>query len=113
MWHVYRDTLDRSGLEWLAYGHIGNNHLHVIVLPRDPDELETAMARYMDFARAAVEFGGTVSAEHGIGKIKAPFMGILFDGRQLAQMRAVKQALDPDGLLGPGNIFAEGSTGPP
>jgi D-lactate dehydrogenase (cytochrome) len=108
MWQVYCSTLERSGLEWLAYGHIGNNHLHVNVLPRDQHELATAMGLYMDFARTAVGFGGTVSAEHGIGKIKTPFMGVMFDDRQLDQMRAVKAALDPDGLLGPGNIFAAG-----
>lgn len=108
MWQVYHSTLERSGLEWLAYGHIGNNHLHVNVLPRDQHELTMAMGHYMDFARTAVGFGGTVSAEHGIGKIKAKFMGVMFDDRQLAQMRAVKTALDPDAMLGPGNIFAAG-----
>jgi len=106
MWQVYRSTLERSGLEWLAYGHIGNNHLHVNVLPRDQQELTTAMGYYMDFARKAVGFGGTVSAEHGIGKIKTKFMGVMFDDRQLSQMRSVKAVLDPDALLGPGNIFA-------
>ena len=64
------------------------------------------MGLYMDFARTAVGFGGTVSAEHGIGKIKTKFMGVMFDDRQLAQMQAVKAALDPDALLGFGNIFA-------
>ncbi|PIE68141.1 MAG: FAD-binding oxidoreductase [Deltaproteobacteria bacterium] len=108
MWQIYRSTLDSAGFEWLAYGHIGNNHLHVNVLPRDQKELAEAMGFYMDFAHKAVEFGGTVSAEHGIGKIKTKFMGVMFDEAMLAQMRAVKTALDPGGLLGPGNIFGAG-----
>lgn len=106
MWRVYHSTLENSGLEWLAYGHIGNNHLHVNVLPRNPRELAQALGLYMDFARTAVGFGGTISAEHGIGKIKTKFMNVMFDNQQLAQMKAVKAALDPEALLGPGNIFA-------
>lgn len=112
MWQIYRSTLERSGFEWLAYGHIGNNHLHVNVLPKDPQELATAMAHYLEFANRAVGFGGTVSAEHGIGKIKKKFLPIMFDDRQLAQMRAVKAALDPHGLLGPGNLFAVAESTP-
>ena len=106
MWQVYRSTLDSSSLQWLAYGHIGNNHLHVNVLPRNMQELEKALDLYGHFARQAVGFGGTVSAEHGIGKMKTKFLSIMFDEEQLAQMRAMKKALDPGGILNPGNIFA-------
>jgi D-lactate dehydrogenase (cytochrome) len=106
MWQVYRSTLDSSSLQWLAYGHIGNNHVHVNVLPRDMQELEKALDLYGHFARKAVGFGGTISAEHGIGKIKTKFLPIMFDEEQLSQMRAMKKALDPGEILSPGNIFA-------
>jgi D-lactate dehydrogenase (cytochrome) len=106
MWQEYQSTLDSSSLQWLAYGHIGNNHLHVNVLPRDMQELEKALGLYGHFARQAVGFGGAVSAEHGIGKIKNKFLRIMFDHEQIAQMRAMKKALDPQGLLSPGNIFS-------
>jgi D-lactate dehydrogenase (cytochrome) len=106
MWQVYRSTLDSSSLQWLAYGHIGNNHVHVNVLPRDMQELEKALDLYGLFARKAVGFGGAVSAEHGIGKIKTKFLRIMYNEDQLSQMRAMKKALDPGGILSPGNIFS-------
>lgn len=105
MWKVYKDTLDQAGLQWLAFGHVGNNHLHVNVIPRDMEDMERGLELYARFAAQAVAFGGTVSAEHGIGKIKAKFLGEMFNEPQIAQMKAVKQALDPRGLLNPGNVF--------
>jgi len=105
IWHVYRNAMVSAGLEWLAYGHVGNNHLHVNVLPRDMAEFHTAQKIYSAFAETAVQFGGTVSAEHGIGKTKAKYIKAMFTEDQIAQMRAVKDALDPLGILNPGNIF--------
>ncbi len=74
MWAVYRGGLAGAGLEWAAFGHIGNNHVHINILPRDMADLEKALGLYQVFAEKAVEFGGTVSAEHGIGKLKAKFL---------------------------------------
>jgi D-lactate dehydrogenase (cytochrome) len=107
LWQVYRQGLDDAGLQWVAFGHIGNNHVHVNVLPRNMQELEKGLELYTVFARKAVEFGGAVSAEHGIGKIKAKFLKAMFTPEQIAQMRRIKEALDPQGLFNPGNIFAD------
>ena len=57
------------------------------------------------FARKAKELGGTVTAEHGIGKIKVEQLQIMLGPEAVAQMVAVKKALDPAGILGVGNIF--------
>ncbi|MPN13100.1 hypothetical protein SDC9_160420 [bioreactor metagenome] len=62
---------------------------------------------YARFARRAVEFGGSVSAEHGIGKLKRKFFALMFTEAQIEQMRAVKRALDPLWLLNPGDLFEE------
>jgi D-lactate dehydrogenase (cytochrome) len=105
MWEVYNKALKSAGLEWLAYGHIGNNHVHLNVLPRNMDEFKKAQEIYVEFAKKAVEFGGTVSAEHGIGKTKSKFLRAMFNEAQIAQMRAAKKALDPNEMLNPGNIF--------
>jgi FAD/FMN-containing dehydrogenase len=59
------------------------------------------------FAEKAVAFGGSVSAEHGIGKLKAKFLKTMFSLAHIEEMRAVKRALDPNFLLNPGNIFEE------
>jgi FAD/FMN-containing dehydrogenase len=68
-------------------------------------ELEKGMLLYAEFAKKTVEFSGAVSAEHGIGKIKSHFLPLMFNPAQIQQMRNVKQALDPKGLLNPNNIF--------
>ena len=54
----------------VLFGHIGDNHLHLNLLPRNPAELEEARGLYVQLAHKAVSLGGSVSAEHGIGKIK-------------------------------------------
>lgn len=107
MWSVYRGGLEGAGLEWAAFGHIGNNHVHINILPRDMADLEKALGLYQVFAQKAVEFGGTVSAEHGIGKLKAKYLKTMFRPEEIEQMRAVKRALDPTMMLNPGNIFED------
>jgi D-lactate dehydrogenase (cytochrome) len=102
MWQAYKTGCTEKGLEWYAFGHIGNNHIHVNILPRDMDELKAGKELFEQFARLAVAFGGTVSAEHGIGKLKHKFFQIMYTPRQIEQMRAVKRALDRNGILNPG-----------
>jgi D-lactate dehydrogenase (cytochrome) len=105
MWQIYKSTLDKSNLQWVAIGHIGNNHIHINILPRNGIELEKGLELYAQFAAKAIEFGGTVSAEHGIGKMKKKFLELMYRPDQIDEMRAVKLAFDPEGLLNPGNIF--------
>ena len=107
LWHLYQATCDGLGLEWVAFGHIGNNHIHVNILPRNIQEQQAGLAAYENFARQAVAWGGSVSAEHGIGKIKQKFLRLMYSEDQLAQMKRVKDALDPDGLFNPGDIFPD------
>ena len=105
MWDLYRSSCEDLQLEWCAFGHIGNNHVHVNILPRNLEELERGMQLYEIFAQRVVELGGSVSAEHGIGKIKAKFLRYMFTPEQIDQMRRVKKALDPQGLLNSNDIF--------
>lgn len=107
IWNLYKERLDAAGMEWVGFGHVGNNHFHVSSMPRDMDELKQGMAIYAEFAEKAVEYGGTVSAEHGIGKIKAKYLEIMYSAEHLKQMQALKRAFDPDMLLNPGNIFTQ------
>ncbi len=107
MWQIYKTALDQADLQWVALGHIGNNHIHINILPRNGVELEKGLELYKQFAAKALEFGGTVSAEHGIGKMKIKFLELMYSSDQIKEMRMVKQALDPQGLLSPGNIFSE------
>ena len=105
MWKLYREGCTSAGFDWLAFGHIGNNHLHVNILPRNLEDQEKGLELYATFARKAVEFGGAVSAEHGVGKIKEKFFKLMYSEDQIAQMKQIKNALDPEGILNPGDIF--------
>ena len=105
MWQLYKSHCEKLNLEWYAFGHIGNNHIHVNILPRDMDDLNNGMQLYAIFAKRAAELGGSVSAEHGIGKIKSKFLQYMFTPEQVQQMRRVKEALDPKGILNPYDIF--------
>ncbi|MHB0987239.1 MAG: FAD-binding oxidoreductase [Bellilinea sp.] len=105
MWDFYKSKCNAAHFEWVAFGHIGNNHIHVNILPRDMQELKSGLELFEDFARRAVELGGSVSAEHGIGKIKAKFLQLMYSPAQIDQMRQVKLALDPNAILNPGVLF--------
>lgn len=98
----YVRILSGNSMEYCIFGHIGNGHVHVNILPRDEEELARAWEFYTQFARTAVSFGGSVAAEHGIGRLKRKYMRIQFSERELAGMKAVKEQLDPQGILNPG-----------
>jgi FAD/FMN-containing dehydrogenase len=105
---VYREALNRefSG-QYVIFGHIGDAHLHANILPANDAEWARAKRLMTDFARRAVEMGGTVSAEHGLGKRKRDFLPIQFTAAEIEEMKQVKARLDPQGLLGRGTLFAE------
>jgi len=107
MFETYRAGLAGTGLRSVIFGHIGDSHLHLNILPRDAEELERAEEIALGFARAGVQLGGTVSAEHGIGKLKHEFLKILYGEEGLREMAAVKRALDPSGVLNRGVLFPE------
>jgi FAD/FMN-containing dehydrogenase len=89
---------------YVIFGHIGDAHVHINLFsnPADPAR---ATAVLKDLARRAVELGGTVSAEHGVGKRKAHLLELQYTPEQLDMMRAVKRRLDPAGILGRGTMF--------
>jgi D-lactate dehydrogenase (cytochrome) len=107
MLRFYKETLRGSDLRYTIFGHIGDNHVHVNILPRDDREAQKAREIYLGFIRRAVALGGTVSAEHGIGKLKRDYLRELYGEKHLREMAALKHAFDPAGILGRGNIFPE------
>jgi len=107
MLHFYQSTLQTSGLKYTIFGHIGDNHVHVNILPRDDDEGARAREIYLQFLKRAAAVGGTLSAEHGIGKLKRDYLHLFYSDEELREMAALKRAFDPAGILGRGNIFSE------
>ena len=89
---------------WI-FGHLGDGNLHVIVqVP--PQEYMTLRPKIEALVYGPLgQFGGSVSAEHGIGLEKKPYLGVCRSEGEIAVMRALKTALDPDGVLNPGKIF--------
>lgn len=104
----YQDTLAQAGLNYVIFGHIGDNHVHVNILPRDENESQKARQIYGRFIARTCIVGGTISAEHGIGKLKRHYLNVMFGERFLNEMIEVKKALDPKFLLGRGNMFDNG-----
>ena len=104
---MYHRDLEKYGFEYAIWGHIGNNHVHVNVLPRCREDMAAGKAMFTDWAKAIVAMGGTVSAEHGTGKNKAAFLPILYGESGVREMAALKRCFDPDCLLGAGNLFPE------
>ena len=102
---MYSAGLSDNGLESVVFGHIGNNHVHVNILPNCREEYDTGKSLYLKWAEQVVEWGGSVSAEHGIGKLKAPFLRLMYRDESIAQMRTVKALFDTNGILNCGNLF--------
>jgi FAD/FMN-containing dehydrogenase len=84
---------------YVIFGHIGDAHVHVNILSAEAGPL------LEEFARHAAALGGTVSAEHGLGKRKAHFLKLQYSDEDLEKMRAVKRRLDPKGILGRGTLW--------
>jgi len=107
LFRLYKETLRSSGLRYTIFGHIGDNHVHVNILPRDETEGARARELYVKFLKYAASAGGTLSAEHGVGKLKRDYLRFFYTDDQLREMAALKRALDPSSILGRGNIFSE------
>ena len=103
---MYRRTLAEEGFQYASWGHIGDNHIHVNILPRDMDEHARAKLLFRRWAAAVSAMGGAVSAEHGVGKLKAPFLTIMYGAEHIRQMRQLKRCFDPKHQLGRENLFA-------
>jgi D-lactate dehydrogenase (cytochrome) len=102
---LYHDGLDEAGLDFVMFGHIGNNHIHVNIIPRTMEEYDRGKALYLAWAGKVVAMGGTVSAEHGIGKLKTAMLLEMYGEQGIEEMRRVKRLFDPEWRLSPGNLF--------
>jgi glycolate dehydrogenase FAD-linked subunit len=96
-----------SGFLIPTFGHAGDGNLHVNVML--PDSEEATRKRGADTVRKifekAIELGGTISGEHGVGYAKAPFFELAATGPTIDLMRKIKKTLDPNGILNPGKVF--------
>ncbi len=93
----------------VAYGHVGDGNLHFNISQAEGAQLQTFMAREAVIKRAihdmVRDFGGSFSAEHGIGRLKVAELALYASHAELALMRSIKTAFDPRGIMNPGKIF--------
>lgn len=90
-----------------TFGHLGDGNLHVNIMyhKADPKECRAAEKAVLQLMKKVVALGGAISGEHGIGLAKTPFLRLQHSPAQIRAMQAVKQALDPNGIMNPGKMF--------
>jgi FAD/FMN-containing dehydrogenase len=92
----------RPSAKTILWGHLGDGNVHVNVVGTDPHDADLEDA----VLRLAAGVGGTISAEHGIGRAKAKLLGLVRTDAEILAMRQIKSALDPCGVLNPGCVLA-------
>lgn len=109
MFERLRKIRDRYNIHLVVFGHAGDGNLHpnIIADARDKEEMKRVEEAVGEIFKAAVELGGTLSGEHGIGTMKAPYMEMELGPVALDMMRRIKQAWDPHNILNPYKIFPQ------
>ena len=100
---------DQYGIHLVVFGHAGDGNLHpnIVADARDKAEMKRVEQAVSDIFAAAVELGGTLSGEHGIGTMKAAFMEMELGKDGVDLMKRIKEAWDPHNILNPGKLFPE------
>lgn len=106
MYDFYEKTSRESNIDYVNFGHVGQNHLHFNFLPKTNEESEKAKGHIVEFIKKAISLEGTVSAEHGIGKIKKDYLEIMYGKKNLKEMAELKKVFDPACILGLDNMFS-------
>lgn len=98
---------DTCGIPIVNFGHAGDGNIHVNIMidSKIPGEQEKADKAIAAVFAGALELGGTMSGEHGVGIMKAPFIPMELKQNAVDYMKTIKKALDPNNILNPGKIF--------
>jgi len=100
----YKDMAQKTKIEYVIFGHIGENHLHFNFFPKNDEERARAQTAYIEAVKKAVANGGTVSAEHGIGKLKHKYLEMMYGREGIMEMVRIKKTIDPFCMFGLNNI---------
>ncbi|MDD5454771.1 MAG: FAD-binding oxidoreductase [Candidatus Ratteibacteria bacterium] len=101
----YREMAKKTEVEYVIFGHIGENHLHFNFFPKNDEERKRSQSAYIEAVKKAVQAGGTVSAEHGIGKLKHKYLEMMYGKAGITEMVRIKKTIDPFCIFGLNNIF--------
>ncbi len=104
---IYETGFGARGLDAAIWGHISDGNLHPNVIPKSLADVKAGKAAILEFGREAIRLGGAPLAEHGVGRnpVKQQLLELLYGKDGINQMRAVKDAIDPDWKLAPGVLF--------
>ncbi len=97
--------IKQSGIEYAIFGHLGDFHLHINLIPHNQEEFDLAQRIYEQIMFDTVSCGGTISAEHGIGKIKTRYLLKMYGTDAINDMKRIKTQVDEKWLLNRGNLF--------
>jgi glycolate oxidase len=89
----------------IAHAGDGNTHPLIVCDRADPDQTARAHVAYGEVMDLAIALGGTITGEHGIGRLKKPWLGGYLGTHALALNQRIKDALDPTGILNPGAVL--------
>lgn len=109
MCHRLQEIKEKYKIDLVVFGHVGDGNLHPNIIADKSDKAEMLRVEkaVAEIFEAAVQLGGTLSGEHGIGTMKAPFMEMELGAVGLDMMKRIKQAWDPQNIMNPGKIFPE------
>lgn len=101
----------KYNLKICTFGHAGDGNLHPTCLTdaRDKEEVHRVELAFEEIFQKAIELGGTITGEHGVGEMKSPYLAMKIGEEGIAAMKAIKSSLDPHGIMNPGKIFAKDS----
>ncbi|MCM3740991.1 FAD-binding protein [Oceanobacillus luteolus] len=109
MFQRLKEIREKYNIDLVVFGHAGDGNLHpnIIADKRDKEEMRRVEQAVEEIFKAAIELGGTLSGEHGIGTLKAPFMEMELGEVGLDMMKRIKESWDPNNILNPGKIFPQ------
>lgn len=105
------EIAEKYKLDICTFGHAGDGNLHPTCLTdaRNHEEIKQVEKAFEEIFKKAIELGGTITGEHGVGMVKAPYLELKLGKAGIAAMEAIKSSLDPNNIMNPGKIFANDS----
>lgn len=109
MVRAIEEIAKRNQVEIHTFGHAGDGNLHPTCLTdsRDHEEMKRVEQAFAEIFEVAIDLGGTITGEHGVGEMKSPYLEWKIGPHGIDLMKALKQAIDPDNICNPGKLFAK------
>jgi glycolate oxidase len=103
------DISKKYNVDICTFGHAGDGNLHPTCLTdaRDHEEMQRVEKALEEIFQKAIDLGGTITGEHGVGAMKAPYLELKLGETGINAMRLIKDALDPNNIMNPGKVFAK------